>query len=251
MSIKDELFYYLQIGDVIKTDFQDGSYWRILSFDEDDKTFNVRKVKKFTAITNKDGQSVTEYAFSYTKPEQYEWFDINEVDVDETIEINGYIISGHEEEKTEMHDLLYKVVQLEERVNTLEHKIAELSPLPGLHTMLTSCAQNFEETIQNETQSKQMKIEISVDTQELNVHEHPSGTVWKNYGPLYTLCQVGNGEFKLISMSDGNRWEDTVLKGVHKEGLWSTTTDYENIYDYLVKQGWLYIGRLDKVNIEK
>ena len=50
-------------------------------------------------------------------------------------------------------------------------------------------------------------------------------------------------------MVDGNRWDDKKLEGESVSTECFKVT-YENVYDQLLKDGWIYLGRANTVKAE-
>lgn len=255
---KEELFYYLQVGDVVYQNKTD-KYWRIISIDESDKTLLCRLVHKFEVATIKDGKETSRYAFIDVKPEKWEWITIGDVDTEKTIKINEYDVMVDEDEGQDDSEVLDKITQLEERINELESMLHSHINLPPARTSAQEYGHPDHQVALlnswvglNPKHSSEQLLTVKLDEKPRSKESHPSGTIWaykKRDSSPYILAQIASGTFKLISIADGNRWDDKKLEGQSVSTECFKVT-YENVYDQLLKDGWIYLGRAKTAKAE-
>ena len=255
---KEELFYYLQVGDVVCQD-ETNMYWRIISIDESDKTLLCRLAHKFEIATIKDGKETTRYAFIDVKPEKWEWITMGDINAKETIKINEYDVMVDEDEGQDDSEVLDKIAQLEERINELESMLHSHINLPPVRTSAQEYGHPDHQVALlnswvglNPKHSSEQLLTVQLDEKPRNKESYPSGTIWaykKRDSSPYILAQIASGTFKLISMVDGNRWDDKKLEGESVSTECFKVT-YENVYDQLLKDGWIYLGRAKTVKAE-
>lgn len=235
-----EVFNKLRVGHIVKTKSLSNfgsSYWQVLKADSEDLTIWCVEVEH----ENIDGYDrFTLIPFSMSREC---WIDLeDDVNLEETLEINGLEIQFNNEEDEQDNSL-------ENRVKDLENIVFELrQELDMLQYQKED--EEMEELDESESYNEKRDFNYIIDV----INErggNPQGTIWSHsfYNDVnLILCQISIDEFKLISIDSGNRWDTNVFKSC--EGSDAFTTNYEPVVKGVLEQGLVFEGYMGNFTIE-